>query len=1064
MTKESMINNKIAVEYTPKLRVDSFAQMQSVFIDTPSRYRGKGFWAWNGSLDIAKLKEQIRIMKKMGMGGFYMHARTGLKTEYLGKEWFDCIRACCQEAQTLDMEAWVYDEDRWPSGFAGGQVTIEPKYRQHRLAIKISSAENFVWQDNTIAAFAAKIDGNKAFDVTAIKYNYVCNGNEHRQIVSFNSIKAMEHSVYNGQTYVDALSHEAIDRFIKITHEAYKREVGQYFGKTIPGIFSDEPNHGPVCEESLFEAGLKADKTYITQIPWTAKFSTLFKDRYGYDILPHLMEVVFDVNAIPVQKARHDYHDCLAFLFTEAFGKQIGKWCRHNNLAFTGHVLHESPLSKQASFVSSAMRFYEHMDNPGIDILTSARKEYQTVKQCTSVQRQLGKKNVLSEMYGCTGWDFTFEDYKYVGNWQAALGVNERCLHLLWYTMAGQAKRDYPPSIFYQSPWWKEYKTVEDYFARLNLILTRSLPVRNVCVLHPNESMWQEIKVGWQEQGDYKKIDNQTELLAKWLLHNQIDFDYIDEEMLARLGSVEVRAEKPELKMGCAEYNLVIVPPLLTIRSSTIELLENFVAKGGHVIFAGEAPAYVDAQPSHRAGDLSKLCNSIEFDCDKLIKALAKDKDVQVRDENQNPILDVLSSCRKDSDGHYFLFIVNDSRQKDIKHVTVSIKSDLFHSYCQEWDLTNGKIIDTPCNYKDGLISIDTSLFRSGSRLFVISSGPINCKQSSSIEKNNKKQLSSAASIVNLNQKWTFELSEPNVLVLDFPCYRVDDGQWQDRAQILEIDRRVRHLINLPERKGKMVQPWFKKTVTDNQQVPLELRYKFDIASLPQGDIQLAIENPEQYRIYVNRNKIQIPQQLGFWVDPCLSTLPVPHEFFKEGKNEILVQTIFSAGTNLESMFLLGKFAVSLDGVNSSIGSLSDYLISGDWVSQGLPFYSGSVSYISKVTLPKTGFNRVVVELPECKGSYAKIFVNDMAAELLPWAPYIADITKYVSSDSFELKIEICSHRRNSFGPLHLAQNPKLDGWIGPDEFITKGVYWQDSYKLVPCGLLSQPIIRFFQG
>jgi hypothetical protein len=407
--------------------------------------------------------------------------------------------------------------------------------------------------------------------------------------------------------------------------------------------------------------------------------------------------------------------------------------------------------------------------------------------------------------------------------------------------------------------------------------------------------------------------------------------------------------------------------------------------------------------------------------------------------------------------------MVNDSRQKDINRVSVSIKSDVCLSYCQEWDLTSGKIIDTPCKSKDGSMHIDTSLSRSGSRLFVISPVPINCKQTSAIEKSNNKQLSSAASTADLNPKWTFELSEPNVLVLDFPGYRVHDGQWQDRAQILEVDRRVRQLINLPERKGKMVQPWLNKAVTNNQQVPLELRYKFDITSCLQGDIQLAIENPEQYRIYVNKNRIQIPQHPGFWVDSCLTTLPVPCEFFKVGKNEILVQTIFSASTNLEAMFLLGKFAVSLDGVNSSIGSLSEYLIPGDWVSQGLPFYSGSVSYISKLTPPKAGFNRVIVELPEYKGSYAKIFVNGHAVELLAWPPYIVDISRYIMSDSFELKIEICSHRRNSFGPLHLAQNPKKDGWIGPDEFVTKGDYWQDSYKLVPCGLISQPIIRFFQ-
>ena len=53
------------------------------------KYRPVPFWSWNCRLDVEETKWQIDEMKKAGMGGFFMHARGGLTTEYLGKEWMD---------------------------------------------------------------------------------------------------------------------------------------------------------------------------------------------------------------------------------------------------------------------------------------------------------------------------------------------------------------------------------------------------------------------------------------------------------------------------------------------------------------------------------------------------------------------------------------------------------------------------------------------------------------------------------------------------------------------------------------------------------------------------------------------------------------------------------------------------------------------------------------------------------------------------------------------------------------------------------------------------------------
>ncbi|MBQ2712543.1 MAG: hypothetical protein IJF71_04115, partial [Clostridia bacterium] len=85
-------------------------------------YRNKAFWAFNGSLQVDEIRSQVREFASAGYGGVFLHARGGLKVPYLGKEWMAACRAAITEAEKYGLEVWLYDEDGWPSGFAGGLV------------------------------------------------------------------------------------------------------------------------------------------------------------------------------------------------------------------------------------------------------------------------------------------------------------------------------------------------------------------------------------------------------------------------------------------------------------------------------------------------------------------------------------------------------------------------------------------------------------------------------------------------------------------------------------------------------------------------------------------------------------------------------------------------------------------------------------------------------------------------------------------------------------------------------------------------------------------------------
>ena len=98
-------------------------------------FRGAPFWSWNDDLDPEELRRQVRSMCESGMGGFFMHARSGLITPYMSQEYFDCHRACIEEAKRLGMGAWLYDEDCWPSGFAGGMMPAKGPLLQAKTLV-----------------------------------------------------------------------------------------------------------------------------------------------------------------------------------------------------------------------------------------------------------------------------------------------------------------------------------------------------------------------------------------------------------------------------------------------------------------------------------------------------------------------------------------------------------------------------------------------------------------------------------------------------------------------------------------------------------------------------------------------------------------------------------------------------------------------------------------------------------------------------------------------------------------------------------------------------------------
>lgn len=999
---------------------------------TPSAaYRGKPFWAWNGELRGEELIRQTNVMKEMGLGGYFMHSRVGLITEYLGAEWFEMINQVADAAEHDDMEAWLYDEDRWPSGSAGGKATVNPVYRMKSLRVYAMSPEKYEAAEDTYALFLAKMDGinmwtykeleKNTTDVSAaiIQFASEISPDETKapgewKVLRFTVETDTCSSNYNGTTYLNTLSLEATKNFIKTTHEEYLRHCGDRLGRSIKGIFTDEPHRGHCLDDLREEDGVLS-----CSMCWTDDFFDEFKTRYGYDARPIIPELFCRLKGEKVARIKLHYIDLANNLFIERFIKPINQWCNEHNMILTGHFLHENSLMNQTVPNGSLMRCYEYMGYPGVDYLGDGCEPW-VVKQLTSAARQLGKKWMLSELYGCTGWQFDFKSHKAVGDWQALFGINLRCQHLSWYTMEGSSKRDFPASILHQSPWYPDYATVEDYFARFNLVISEGQPACDVLVLNPIESVWCQAYAGWSDwlwntSQDVEAYEERYRMLCNMLIGNQIDFDYGEEQMMERMSTVEKDTEgHAVLRIGKQCYHTVLVGNMLTIRPNTLSLLEKFIDMGGHVIFAGDVPTYTDAVPSDAARSLSTRGICVPFEEDKIISAIhsASKEFVSVTDANGNVAKDIYVQVRKDfGENGYAVVLLNTDRDCPKTNLVLSLKVSSGYQV-QEWNLEDGTRWNAAkkATQTDDILSISLSLEAGGTRCFVLSSSDGEVLP----ETTDYETLFETV----IDGDFSYSMSEKNACILDWVKWRWKNGEFSEERDVLDADDEIRDSIGLEHRSGEMLQPWYAKLHDMKTYGELELQYEFEIEKLPEGDVYLAGERPEYNDYKINGVALTNENPNDFWIDDCFKKMKIPSDALKIGQNIVTIHVDFMRTINIEALYLIGDFGVSLDGRRRTLVHLPKTIGYQNYEHYNLPFYTGCMTYHLTPEHYKDKLNisegdRIVLSPINFTGGCAKV-TFDGKTKVLGWDPYEADITEAVRALK-PIDVTIVGTRKNLF-------------------------------------------------
>ena len=551
------------------------------------------FWCWNDTLEKNKLKWQIDQMLEKGVYGGFIHARVGLnmgKTPYFSQGWWDAIETAVNYGKETGFATWLYDEDRWPSGSAGGRtVAVNPEeFSQKGLAysemridgpqkIKIPSSGKLV------GVIAAKIASKDVIEQKSLTDISEYSGKEWDVpegkwlIMTFRQIRESEGRAGPPQRGIDYLDKNAVAAFINITHEEYYKRVGKYFGNEIPGIFFDE-----------ISAKLPG-----ANFAWTDDFLEKFQQLKGYDLKKYLPLLVYDGGNI-TPKIRCDYYDIFTTLYYDAWFKQINDWCSKHNIVLTGHTFEDifSYVSQGDYFRTLSAVDIPMTDNEDFRYSFPPYIEWFKPKQLSSIVHLKGGKLAAVEALGGNSWTYNLEELRYGLSMLNVYGINFMVLHGLFYTTdTPWTSADFPPSWFYQNVYWKYFGQPAKFIQRVLYMGRQGRHVCDVGILFPITSQWAS---GRCEGGDGREfsLDELNDILLlqyysvqRELLNNQIDYDIIDPASILRAdiskGKIEIAEEK---------YSVLIVPPLSVINRDVLEKIKNFYENGGIVIALNTLP------------------------------------------------------------------------------------------------------------------------------------------------------------------------------------------------------------------------------------------------------------------------------------------------------------------------------------------------------------------------------------------------------------------------------------------------------------------------------------------
>lgn len=585
------------------------------------------FWFLNDACEPAHIAAQIAEFRKAGIAGVVLHPRAGLQVPYGGDDWFQFIRETTLACAAAGLKVWLYDEDPYPSGNAGGWIVAEHPECVGRIIERFEAprdlgagdlfgfpAGKLLWAGlvpvagrRTAVELTARVgmlrrkwsvldpwDSRWFYPATPRYPITIAETTEPEFGIRLPAVpRGMAFAAFvarpAGQqqpwgTVVDTLDPDVTRRYIERTHERYRSAMGDLFGREISAIFTDEAK-------------------YPIPRPWTPALFDGFQRSYGYDLRPRLDDLFSGSDHLDAWRTRIHYREWCGRRFEEAWLAPVSAWCRRNGLPLVGHISPEDDPVEQVSCVSNLMPLQKHFALGGLDLIIPAVGDAEHpiinvgITAASSSAQQQGKPGVMSESLAASGQDATAEQARRILSWQTVMGLTTPVIHGIYSSTAGNRLLDAPPDWGPNSPRWDGLREIERDLKPVQEFMIGAAQTAPAAILWPIRSFYTST-ASWQHEAGGRRGALVTLLLR--CLERQVGVHFLDEEAL--WGAT---ARGGRLALGRARYSHVLVPPAVVLHARTLAALERFRRSGGWLRLTGEAPAVVQAGRELKACDLS---------------------------------------------------------------------------------------------------------------------------------------------------------------------------------------------------------------------------------------------------------------------------------------------------------------------------------------------------------------------------------------------------------------------------------------------------------------------------
>lgn len=1006
-----------------EVTINDFKSLSSQFMEPPKEYTTAPFFVWNYKITKREIDSYLNAFKEQGSRQVFVHPRPGLITEYLSDEWFELFKYTVDKGRELDMNVWIYDENSYPSGFAGGNVPDQmPESYNQGQGLRMSKFE--ILPDTAGKYYLCLKEENGAF--TNITSSVDAEKGKKGSYLLFSKTYNAKSNWYGGFSYVDLLYPGVTQKFIDITMTGYEKKLGSEFGKAIPGTFTDEP-------QIKSPGGIR----------WTPDLFEEFQKKWHYDLrtqLPSLYEEVGDW-----KKVRHNYTQTLLQMFVDRWAKPWNKYCEEKGLKFTGHYWEHEWPSMRPCGDNMAMYVWHHV--PAIDMLfnqwndSSSKAQFgnvRSVKELASVANQTGRQRKLSETYGGAGWELTFADMKRLGDWEYALGVNLMNQHISPISLAGSRKYDYPLTFTCHEPWWNDYKYLNNHYARLSMALSSGKQLNDILVLEPTTSAWlydSYVQPNHRQAETGQAFQSFVTRLEK----NQVEYDLGSENVIKDMGKVAGN----KFIVGQRSYSTVVLPPMMeNLDLETYKLIEKFVAKGGSLV-AFSLPSLVDGNESEGLNEfLKKYADRIHTETtltDDVISEYFTNPDISFSPTTGG---DLYHHRRAMSDGQV-LFLTNSSMTDSLTG-SIRTKGD----GPVEMNTLTGEKYGYPSAQDGEYLNLSYSLPPAGSLLLFIPS-----MKTDEWTIPAKPQITDA---VSSSTEMAVTRDSANALAIGFCDIQIGD-QILKELNTVEASNRVYNHFGFTNGNPWYTSVQFKTRIVDRDTFGVNTGftadYHFNVkGSFDFSTMKAVVERPVLWSVSVNGTEVKA-ENGKWWLDREFGVFNIG-KLVKTGDNIISLKVSpMKVHAEIEPVYITGDFSVKPAQKGWTIEAPVTNLTTGSWKEQGMPFYSWGVVYSKEFSIDNPA-GKYLVRLKNWKGTIAEVTINGMQAAPIAFPPYQSDVSAFIKPGINEIKVRVVGSLKNLLGP-HF--NNPVPGMVSPNHWKNVKSYPAgNDYQLLDYGLIEE--------